>query len=66
MGAQIVKRDLPQMGYTDKETEQIAHCVKSHKGRGIQDTLEAKIVSDADMLEKSGIGGVFASYKAQH
>lgn len=66
VGAEIAKRDLPQMGYTDKETEQIAHCVKLHKERGKQDTLESKIVFDADLLEKSGVGGVFAIYRAQY
>lgn len=66
VSAEIAKRDLPQMGYIDKETEQIARCVKLHKERGKPDTLESKIVYDADLLEKSGIGGVFATYRAQY
>ena len=66
IGAEIVKRDLPQMDYTKREIEQIAHSVKLHKERRKPDTLESKIVYDADMLEKSGIGGVFSTYKARY
>ncbi len=66
VGARITKRDLSKMGYTKKEIEQIAHCVKLHKERGKPDTLESKIVFDADLLEKSGIGGIFSTYRAQY
>jgi len=66
VGARITKRDLSKIGYTKKEIEQIAYCVKLHKERGSQDTLESKIVFDADLLEKSGIGGIFSTYKAQY
>ncbi len=37
-----------------------------HKGKPIQpNSIESKILFDADRLEKSGIGGTYASYRAQ-
>lgn len=64
-GALIIKRDLPKFEYSEKEIEKIAHCVESHDGKIKPETIEAKILFDADRLEKSGIGGVFSFYKAQ-
>jgi len=64
-GVLIIKRDLPKLEYSEKEIEKIAHCIESHDGRIKPETIEAKILFDADRLEKSGIGGVFSFYKAQ-
>lgn len=64
-GSVIVKRDLPKLGYNEKEIEQIAYCIKCHRGDPKPNTIESKILFDADRLEKSGIGGIFASYRAQ-
>lgn len=65
IGAEIAKRDLPKIGYSDAETKQIANCVLCHKDIPKPTTLEGKILYDADKLEKSGLGGVFAFYRAQ-
>ena len=65
VGVIIIKRDLPRFGYSNEEVEKIAHCVESHSGKIKPKTIEAKILSDADKLEKSGIGGIFSFYRAQ-
>jgi HD superfamily phosphodiesterase len=64
-GSMIIKRDLPRLGYSKKEIEQITHAVVCHSNNPKPDTIEGKILFDADRLEKSGIGGVFSSYRAQ-
>ena len=65
IGVLIIKRDLPKLGYSKKEIEKITHCVESHDSKIKPETIEAKILFDADRLEKSGIGGVFNFYKIQ-
>ena len=65
IGPMIVRRDLPKFGYPKEEIERIAHCVESHGGKIKPETIEAKILFDADKLEKSGIGGIFSFYRAQ-
>ena len=64
-GPLIVRRDLPKFGYTKKEIENIVHCVEVHEEKIKQKTIEAKILLDADRLEKCGIGGIFGFYRAQ-
>lgn len=64
-GSMIIKRDLPKLGYEKEEIEQIAYCVVCHKGKPKPNTTESKILFDADRLEKSGIGGIFTTYRAQ-
>ena len=64
-GLRIVKRDLLKLGYCMKEIEKIAKAVFSHRCKEKIDFLEAQILFDADRLEKSGIAGVSASYRAQ-
>jgi len=64
-GLRIVKRDLLKLGYCMKEIEKIAKAVFLHRCKEKIDFLEAQILFDADRLEKSGIAGVSASYRAQ-
>lgn len=64
-GSVIVRKVLPEFGYSEEEIEKIAHCVESHSGKIKPKTIEAKILFDADRLEKSGIGGVFTFYRVQ-
>lgn len=64
-GAEIVRRDLLKLGYSAEEIEKIAQAVLLHKGKEKIDFLEGQILFDADRLEKSGIAGVSASYRAQ-
>jgi len=65
VGQLVVKRDLPKFGYTKREVGMITHCVESHSGKIKPEIIEAKILFDADRLEKCGIGGIFSFYRAQ-
>jgi len=65
VGPLIVKRDLPKLSYTKEEIGRITHCVESHGGKIKPEIIEAKILFDADKLEKCGIGGIFSFYRAQ-
>ncbi len=66
-GVPIVKKLLPKFEYSREEIETICHCILSHKGRGnLPETLEARILYDADLLEKSDTPSVFSIGKVQH
>lgn len=65
VGVLIIKRDIPKLRYSKKEIERITYCTESHDGKIKPETIEAKILFDADRLEKFGIGGIFAFYRAQ-
>lgn len=48
--------------YSNKELQKIASCIKTHKGsmRGKHpESLEAKVVADADLLDKFGPFGIY-------
>ncbi len=66
-GTPIVKEILPKFGYSKEEIEAICHCVLAHKGRGyLPETLEAKILYDADVLEKSDIPSIYTAARVQY
>ena len=65
VGVLIIKRDIPKLRYSKKEIERITYWTESHDGKIKPETIEAKILFDADRLEKCGIGGIFAFYRAQ-
>jgi len=66
-GAEIVERDLPEFGFTDEEIKQISHCVLTHpRKKPDSETLEAKILSDADKLEKSDLPSIFPMVRASY
>ena len=54
----IVTALLRDFRLSDEDSDAIAECVASHEGTARSKTLEAKIVHDADVLEKSGLLGV--------
>jgi len=64
-GVLVVKRDLPKFKYTEEEIEKIAHCVNAHGSVHQPQTLEAKILNDADKLEKSSYSSVFCFFRVQ-
>ena len=49
---------MKKHGIGEEEIEQVVHCIEAHRFRGSArpETLEAKIISDADKLD--GIGAV--------
>jgi hypothetical protein len=54
-GAVLCREVLAGLDYPAAEVEAIAHCILAHKGRAaLPATPEARILYDADVLEKSG------------
>src|ERR1700739_2234257 len=56
--AEIVRKILKDVDLTEKEIEKIAECAASHEGTKTPASLEAQIVHDADVIEKTGILGI--------
>jgi uncharacterized protein len=55
-GARLAEEVLIDLGYEEKTRKEILHCIRAHKGWAENPaTLEAKILYDADVLEKAGI-----------
>ena len=55
-GARLAAEILPSLAYEDKEVSAIGHCIRAHKGHAeLPQTVEAKILYDADVLEKAGL-----------
>lgn len=54
----IAEAMLTNLNLSTEELDMIAECVASHEGTSKPKTLEAKIVHDADVLEKSGMLGI--------
>jgi len=67
-GPEIVKRDLPKFSFNQDEIQQIGHCITSHSSEsGIKPkSIEAKILSDADKLEKSDLPSLFPMVRASY
>lgn len=55
---QIVQGILKPLHLLKDDVDQIAECVASHEGTAKAKSLEAKIVHDADVIEKLGLLGV--------
>ena len=55
---EIVKKLLKPLNLSQNELNGIAECVASHEGTSNPKTLEAKVVHDADVLEKVGLLGI--------
>lgn len=49
---------LKTMGLEDADIKSVLHCIEAHDGRILATTIEAKVVHDADTLEKSGPLGI--------
>src|SRR3989338_9041545 len=54
----IAKDLLKPFNLSQIELERISECVASHEGIASPKTLEAKVVHDADVLEKLGLLGI--------
>ena len=51
-----LKGCLAGLGYEKETLKGILHCIRAHKGKAeIPGTLEAKVLYDADVLEKAGL-----------
>jgi HD superfamily phosphodiesterase len=55
VGARIASKILRNFGFNESTCHAVCHCVRSHKGKvELPETIEAKILYDADVLEKAG------------
>ena len=54
-GARLAREWLLEFGYSAEHIEAICHCIRAHKGKAeTPRSLEARILYDADVLEKAG------------
>lgn len=55
-GARLAVEILKDLGYIEDECAAIGHCIHAHKGKVEQpQSIEARILYDADVLEKAGL-----------
>ena len=55
-GALLAEKLLIDLGYGKSDIKAISHCIRAHKGKAETPvTIEAKILYDADVLEKAGL-----------
>ena len=59
-GAELSRDILKKLGFSQKLIQEIAHCIETHRFRGnkMPQTLEAKILYDADKLDSIGAVGI--------
>lgn len=59
-GAELADKLLRELGYGEDELEAICHCIRSHRFRNAHqpESLEAKILFDADKLDSIGAIGI--------
>jgi len=55
-GARLAVEILKDQDYTEDECAAVGHCIHAHKGKAeLPRTIEARILYDADVLEKAGL-----------
>ena len=60
LGAQMSESVLKDLGYSDYFIKAVSHAIRAHRFRGnvLPETIEAKILSDADKLDAIGAIGI--------
>ncbi len=60
IGAEMAEAILYELGYNKEDRTAICHCIRSHRFRGsaAPETVEAKIIFDADKLDSIGAIGI--------
>ncbi len=64
LGADLVRIELEQLGCEPDFVDHVTSCIRTHRYRGklIPETLEAKIVYDADKLDSTGAFGIARAF----
>jgi uncharacterized protein len=59
-GAELAEDILAKLGYSEEDRAAICHCIRAHRFRGATqpESLEAKILFDADKLDSIGAIGI--------
>jgi uncharacterized protein len=59
----LAEEKLPEFGFSEEETEKIVDVLKQFAGEKEIESIEAKILSDADKLEKSSLASIGNFFK---
>ncbi len=64
LGSEMSKEILEELGYPDETVKKVCDAIKTHRFRGknIPETIEAKILFDADKLDAIGAVGIARAY----
>ncbi len=64
LGAEMAREILKKYGYPDDVVDAVYHAIRTHRFRGenIPETIEAKILFDADKLDAIGAVGIARAY----
>jgi uncharacterized protein len=64
LGAEMAREILKKFGYSKEIIDGVCHCISTHRYRGnnLPQTIEAKILSDADKLDAIGAIGVARAF----
>jgi uncharacterized protein len=59
-GALLARRILEKRGLDQERTDRVVHCIATHRFRGglVPDSLEGKVLFDADKLDSIGAVGI--------
>ncbi len=63
-GAQMAETLLKELEFSEAQKENIIHCIRAHRFRDshVPETVEAKVLFDADKLDAIGAVGVARAY----
>ena len=64
LGAELVRIELEQLGCDPDFVDHVTSCIRTHRYRGklVPESLEAKIVYDADKLDSTGAFGIARAF----